>query len=54
MVNRINAVTKSGKIPEEVRANDKRFSKWDAEMAPGNHHSIVQASYIFTYYYYYL
>jgi hypothetical protein len=54
MVIQINAVTKSGKIPE-VRMNDKRFSKWKAEMTPGNHHAIVQASIVFSIcYYYYL
>jgi hypothetical protein len=52
MVNQINAATKSGKIPEEVRAKDKHFSKWDAEMTPGNHHGIVQAFSFFTNYYY--
>ncbi|RZC65899.1 hypothetical protein C5167_009599 [Papaver somniferum] len=42
MENRIEAATKLGKVPDEMRARHKGFSEWDSVSSPRDHQTILQ------------
>ncbi|KAJ4799271.1 Cellulose synthase family protein [Rhynchospora pubera] len=42
MTSRVDAIVKSGKVPEELKANHKGFSQWQSEMTSKKHPPIVQ------------
>ena len=44
MKNRVENVTKIGRVPEELRVEHKGFAEWDAFTSPKDHGAIVQVS----------
>lgn len=44
MKERINSVVEMGKVPKEIRDQNKGFSEWDNGVTKQNHQSIVKVN----------